>query len=887
VLPAPRTHRPALTAILVGLLASLLPAVAVAASGVAPAVSATTVPAAADFATETFGDAWDMEQATDVRIARETTVNVASHRYADGVLEIEASGPNPLVNLLWFGFPGSLHTGRQGAANPIDGSRFTHITMRLWMPDRGRPELQFDRARVEEVNQNRNTGFTSPGVIEGGWQTVTFTPGWSGPIYALRLSLPIDPGERARIDDVRVHTAPQAVEVTFPPEDGPLYWDRDANLANNTEDDPGWGEVPSEGGRGVFLAGAYPPGTYRFYTEAGQTYGAELEVKGPPAPQILDPDLAGGEDYATAQTGNPWDFASIHDVVHLANVSDVSFGPGGLAATNGPPNQNDPYFYLRIGPTGIDPNRYHRLTVRTTYDGPFDLGDFAGGGTHGRIGWGADFSDIAGGSHHDPNRRPGPGRAEIIQGNQVVQAREFVHFPDESFTADLATDPPSAVMETDLDSRQGWPGAWIHYLRYDPNEDRGTRRWRVHGIELRATDAATGDVFDIRWRDANPDRPEATSVDLYYGTDPSGVGGTLIAGGLPQTAGENTFRWSTRAVPYGRYWISLVATDGLSTTRTVSSGPLDVRPDLRVRGPERVSTAAALSYLGFPHGAPAVVVARDREFPDALAAAPLAAAAGGPLLLNPRGSLSAVVRAEIGRLGARTVYLMGGEAAQSATVEQGLRSIPGVTVVRLSGPDRFATAAAAGQEAVRLWRASGHTTAGSRALIALGTDFPDALGAGPLAAHSRQPLLLAQRDAIPEATLVALDAYGTTSVTVVGGPAAVSDAAAASTGRPTRRVAGPTRVDTAAQAAREAVQAGADGGALIVASGRTFADALAAGPAVYARRGVLLLTEPGTLSAPTAQWVVDRRGQMRLLRVAGGAAAVTDGVEAALHTANR
>ncbi len=78
--------------------------------------------------------------------------------------------------------------------------------------------------------------------------------------------------------------------------------------------------------------------------------------------------------------------------------------------------------------------------------------------------------------------------------------------------------------------------------------------------------------------------------------------------------------------------------------------------------------------------------------------------------------------AELDRLGARTVHLVGGPAAQSPAVEGALRARG--TVVRVAGTDRFATAAAAARAAVDEWRADGDTWAGERVLVASGADFP-------------------------------------------------------------------------------------------------------------------------------------------------------------------
>src|SRR5690606_24568895 len=142
---------------------------------------------------------------------------------------------------------------------------------------------------------------------------------------------------------------------------GPVFWDADDTTANNTPEQPGWGRVPAEG----FPAAAYPPGAYRFYSALGDggagdptrsAASAPLHVLARPSVAVLDPDRAGGEDHITALTGDPWDFSQPTDAV-VGNARDVTVADGVLSATN---TSNDPYVDLRLGPTPIDPTRYHR-----------------------------------------------------------------------------------------------------------------------------------------------------------------------------------------------------------------------------------------------------------------------------------------------------------------------------------------------------------------------------------------------------------------------------------------------------------------------------------------------------------------------------------------------
>ena len=293
---------------------------------------------------------------------------------------------------------------------------------------------------------------------------------------------------------------------------------------------------------------------------------------------------------------------------------------------------------------------------------------------------------------------------------------------------------------------------------------------------------------------------------------------------------------------------------------------IDTSP-YRLAGADRVATALAVSREAFPDGAPAAVMASSVGFADALAATQVAAAANGPVLLTPPDRLDAAVGEELRRLGASTVYLAGGPAALSPTIDGQVAG-----AVRFDGDDRYETAAIAAHEAVRLWGASTVRDA----LLVSGVAWADALPAGVLAGRGHRPLLLVSPSEVPDATADALASLGAVRVTVIGGPAVVSDAVASSAGRPWSRLAGADRYATAATVA----DAAGPSDRVLVATGRTFADALGGGAAAVRLGASLLLTDRDTVSPPTGAWLDARRPAW--LRVLGGSAAVSDVVVAAL-----
>lgn len=285
----------------------------------------------------------------------------------------------------------------------------------------------------------------------------------------------------------------------------------------------------------------------------------------------------------------------------------------------------------------------------------------------------------------------------------------------------------------------------------------------------------------------------------------------------------------------------------------------------RVAGNDRFETAAKLSQQLFPGGAASVVLVNGgNSSPDALAAGPLARKLGGPLLLSATDSLPAATVAEISRLGASQVTLIGGTAVLQASVESELVAM-GLAVNRIAGADRFATAA-------QIARAVGGDA--GLAYVAAGDDahLIDALAAAGPAAALGAPILLVNRDSLPAATAEVLSELGITSTVVTGGTAVVSDAVLAQLPNPTR-VSGANRYETAVAIAVDAISRGVPSSRVWVARGDLGPDALAAAPAGWP----LLLSETGRL--PNAAQLFLSGNPVAEVHLLGGEAALAREVE--------
>lgn len=201
-------------------------------------------------------------------------------------------------------------------------------------------------------------------------------------------------------------------------------------------------------------------------------------------------------------------------------------------------------------------------------------------------------------------------------------------------------------------------------------------------------------------------------------------------------------------------------------------------------------------------------------------------------------------------------------------------ALAGPVPQRLSGADRYATAAAIS--------ASRFAPGVPVAHVVTGSGFADALVAGVAAGLDGGPVLLTTRTSLPKATAAELDRLSPDTIVVVGGQAAVSDAVLAELGSHTdgevMRRTGGNRYETAA-AVSDATFTEVEH--VYVASGERFPDALAAVPVAVRAAAPLLLTTRGALPAATADAL--RSLKPSAITVLGGEATVSAGVEADLR----
>jgi len=365
------------------------------------------------------------------------------------------------------------------------------------------------------------------------------------------------------------------------------------------------------------------------------------------------------------------------------------------------------------------------------------------------------------------------------------------------------------------------------------------------GITVHSWSGTSSDPISVAWNgtrdDGSPAAPGVYRLSLTSGIAPS------TSGAVVSTPALELVSWGS--TPVG----------GCRVTRTA--------------GTDVYGTAVEVGKVTYPSSRTVVLASGDAAHViDAVTAGPYARALHAPLLLTAVNTLPDVVTADLQRRGATQVIVVGGTSAVSASVASTLAGF-GITVTRVAGKDRYATAALL---------ASRIGGARREIVVASGADpsLSDALLAAGPAAGLGLPMLLTGTSSVPAVTLSALRSLGSSksTITLVGKASTVTPAVQQvlrTRARALRRVAGADPASTAvALAATYVVRLGA-GGVVLTNSGAPVTT-LAAG----SLGRVILFTGTSALPAATRTWLGSHPGTR--VRLVAGPTLVTPDVVVAI-----
>lgn len=291
----------------------------------------------------------------------------------------------------------------------------------------------------------------------------------------------------------------------------------------------------------------------------------------------------------------------------------------------------------------------------------------------------------------------------------------------------------------------------------------------------------------------------------------------------------------------------------------------------RIAGNDRVQTAIKLSKKEFGT-AKTVILADKSNFADALTASTLASKNKAPILLVDKNALNKDVKAEIQRLGAKDVIIVGGTNSVGSAVEKAVKDDLKLAVKRLAGADRYATSKAIAEEIFKL------TGKRDKAVIASGQVFADALSVSPFAIEKNMPIILVNKNAVPKDSKEALK--DVKEVYIAGGENTVTKDVEKNLPKVVQRFAGADRYETSANIAKETYSSPYTA---YVSSGQVFADALVVGPVAAKSDAPILLVEKNKATKYTLDYLKSK--SVRQLKVVGGENSINSSVEKELEKA--
>ncbi|EQF27460.1 cell wall binding repeat 2 family protein, partial [Clostridioides difficile CD160] len=227
------------------------------------------------------------------------------------------------------------------------------------------------------------------------------------------------------------------------------------------------------------------------------------------------------------------------------------------------------------------------------------------------------------------------------------------------------------------------------------------------------------------------------------------------------------------------------STAGIASAQTVATN---------LTGQERYETAVKISQDGWKN-ADEIVVVNDSSIADALSATPFAKAKNAPILLTGKDKLNDKTKAEIQRLKAKKIYLIGGTSVLSTNIEKQIKDLK-ISFERISGAERYQTSLELAK------RLDAISDVKKIAVVNGEKGLADAVSVGAPAAQNNMPVILADSKNGTAAADKFIKDAGITQSYVVGGESSVSEAVKNKLPNSTR-LGGTDRNDTNAKVVKE------------------------------------------------------------------------------------
>ncbi|MFZ3131403.1 MAG: cell wall-binding repeat-containing protein, partial [Desulfosporosinus sp.] len=305
-----------------------------------------------------------------------------------------------------------------------------------------------------------------------------------------------------------------------------------------------------------------------------------------------------------------------------------------------------------------------------------------------------------------------------------------------------------------------------------------------------------------------------------------------------------------------RKWTLLAVVISVFAFQIIFVGNASASPLVhRIAGNTRYDTAAAIATEGWPQSDYAVL-AYGENFPDALAAAPLAKKYNAPILLTESQNLTLITKQTLQDLNVKNVFIVGGAVVVSVTVENQLKDM-GINITRLAGKDRYDTA-------IEIAKQLG---AAQEISVVTGDDYADALSISSISTLKNAPIILVPKAYVTDNIKNYLSSVNITHTYLIGNIAQI-DESIASQFPNVERVTG---IDKYARniAVLTRFASKLDYSNIFLTTGNGFADALA-GSAYAASKSAPIMLVDDIYSNGTASYLNSKQSIIKQLNILGG-----------------
>ncbi len=289
----------------------------------------------------------------------------------------------------------------------------------------------------------------------------------------------------------------------------------------------------------------------------------------------------------------------------------------------------------------------------------------------------------------------------------------------------------------------------------------------------------------------------------------------------------------------------------------------------RISGKDRKSTAIEISKNYF-ETSDNVILANANNFADSLSASILSKKHNAPILLTDGKKLDDQLSKEIDRLKSSQFIKIGGEKSISAQFELELEK-----KIKKSGEfvgkDRYET----NSQIIKQFKDS------DTCIIASGENFADSLSIGSFASQHGYPIVLVQKDKIPETIKNALKESKITKCYIIGGENSVSKSLEKDLPKIIERIAGKDRYETSVKIAEKLFP---NSKSAFLASGEVFADSLVVNTVAAMKNTPVILTQKEKLPEITGKYL--QKSNIEQITIAGGKNTVSDKIEGQLSNTN-